>query len=120
MRVWIDMTASAHVLVFRPLIELMRERGDEVEITAREYAQTLQLLELHGLSAEVIGRHLDVPVVSIPPEQAAGHFTWLGGFIGLDAPASSALTRELLGWQPTQPGLLDDLDKGHYFDKPSA
>jgi predicted glycosyltransferase len=57
MRVWIDMTASAHVLVFRPLIELMRERGDEVEITAREYAQTLQLLELHGLSAEVIGRH---------------------------------------------------------------
>jgi predicted glycosyltransferase len=57
MRVWIDMTASAHVLVFRPLIELLRERGDEVEITARDYAQTLQLLELHGLSAEVIGRH---------------------------------------------------------------
>ena len=57
MRVWIDMTASAHVLVFRPLIELMRGRGDEVEITARDYAQTLQLLELHGLSAEVIGRH---------------------------------------------------------------
>jgi uncharacterized protein len=51
------MTASAHVLVFRPLIEIMRARGDEVEITAREYAQTLQLLELHGLEAEVIGRH---------------------------------------------------------------
>ena len=51
------MTASAHVLVFRPLIELLRERGDEVEITAREYAQTLQLLELHGLEAEVIGKH---------------------------------------------------------------
>src|SRR5258706_6692523 len=51
------MTASAHVLGFRPLIEIMRGRGDEVEITAREYAQTLQLLELHGLSAEVIGRH---------------------------------------------------------------
>jgi predicted glycosyltransferase len=57
MRVWIDMTASAHVLVFRPLIEIMRGRGDEVEITARHYAQTLELLELHGLSAEVIGRH---------------------------------------------------------------
>ncbi len=70
--------------------------------------------------AEVIGRHLDVPVVSIPPEQAAGHFTWLGGFIGLDAPASSTLTRELLGWQPAQPGLLDDLDKGHYFVTPAA
>src|SRR5688572_10520450 len=51
------MTASAHVLVFRPLIELMRARGDEVEITARDYAQTLQLLELHGLHADVIGKH---------------------------------------------------------------
>jgi uncharacterized protein len=57
MRVWIDMTASAHVLVFRPLIELMRKRGDQVEVSAREYAQTLQLLELHGIEAEVIGRH---------------------------------------------------------------
>jgi nucleoside-diphosphate-sugar epimerase len=70
--------------------------------------------------AEVIGRHLDVPLVSVPAEQAAGHFTWLGGFIGLDAPASSALTRELLGWQPTQPGLIEDLDKGHYFENPPA
>jgi uncharacterized protein len=51
------MTASAHVLVFRPLIRILRERGDAVEITAREYAQTLQLLELHGLDAEVIGKH---------------------------------------------------------------
>ena len=51
------MTASAHVLVFRPLIGLLRDRGDEVEITARDYAQTLQLLELHGLEATVIGRH---------------------------------------------------------------
>jgi predicted glycosyltransferase len=57
-RVWIDMTASAHVLVFRPLIERLRARGDDVEITAREYAQTLQLLDLHGLEADaVIGRH---------------------------------------------------------------
>jgi uncharacterized protein len=56
-KVWIDMTASAHVLVFRPLIAILRRRGDDVEITAREYAQTLQLLELHGLEADVIGRH---------------------------------------------------------------
>ncbi|GIH67050.1 SDR family oxidoreductase [Microbispora siamensis] len=65
--------------------------------------------------AEVIGRHLDLPVVSIPHEEAGEHFSWLGGMIGADAPASSALTRELLGWQPVQPGLIDDLDKGHYF-----
>jgi predicted glycosyltransferase len=52
------MTASAHVLVFRPLIEILRRRGDEVEITARDYSQTLELLELHGLQADaVIGRH---------------------------------------------------------------
>jgi uncharacterized protein len=51
------MTASAHVLVFRPLIALLRERGADVEITARDYAQTLQLLELHQLEADVIGRH---------------------------------------------------------------
>jgi predicted glycosyltransferase len=51
------MTASAHVLVFRPLIQLLHERGDDVEITARDYAQTLQLIELHGLEATVIGHH---------------------------------------------------------------
>jgi nucleoside-diphosphate-sugar epimerase len=65
--------------------------------------------------AEVIGRHLDVPVVSVSVEDAGEHFTWLGGFLGLDAPASSALTRELLGWEPTHPGLIADLDQGHYF-----
>src|SRR5438093_2421164 len=57
MRVWIDMTASAHVLVFRPLIRILRERGAEVEVTARDYAQTLELLALHGIEATVIGRH---------------------------------------------------------------
>jgi predicted glycosyltransferase len=51
------MTASAHVLVFRPLIDILRGRGDEVEISSREYAQTQQLLELHGLESEVIGHH---------------------------------------------------------------
>ena len=52
MRVWIDMTARAHVLVFRPLIALLRERGAEIEITAREYAQTLELLERHGIDPQ--------------------------------------------------------------------
>jgi nucleoside-diphosphate-sugar epimerase len=70
--------------------------------------------------AEVIGRHLGLPVASVSPDDAAGHFSWLAGFLGIDGPASSAHTRELLGWQPTQPGLIDDLDKGHYFATPSA
>jgi predicted glycosyltransferase len=56
-KVWIDMTAPAHVLVFRPLIALLRDRGDEVEITARDFAQTGDLLKLHGLEAELLGRH---------------------------------------------------------------
>jgi nucleoside-diphosphate-sugar epimerase len=65
--------------------------------------------------AEIIGRHLDVPVTSIAAEDTAEHFTWLAHFIAMDSPASSAFTRELLGWEPTQPGLLEDLDQGHYF-----
>ncbi|MGO9760412.1 MAG: SDR family oxidoreductase [Solirubrobacteraceae bacterium] len=70
--------------------------------------------------AEVIARHLNLPLVSVAPEDAGEHFTWLGGFLGLDAPASSAWTREQMGWQPTHPGLIDDLDQGHYFENPSA
>ena len=57
MKVWVDISAPAHVLVFRPLIALLRERGDEIEVTTRDYAQTLELLAQHGLDAEVIGRH---------------------------------------------------------------
>jgi uncharacterized protein len=56
-KVWIDITAPAHVLVFRPLVRLLRERGHEVEITAREFGQTVDLLRLHGLEAEILGRH---------------------------------------------------------------
>ncbi|MGI8332700.1 SDR family oxidoreductase [Actinomadura scrupuli] len=70
--------------------------------------------------AEVIGRHLGLPVAAVPPEDAGEHFGWLAGYLGMDSPASSALTRELLGWHPTHPGLIDDLDKGHYFHDPSA
>lgn len=66
--------------------------------------------------AEVIGRHLDLPVVSIPAAQAPEHFGFLGAFIGADSPASSALTRAQFRWQPAQPGLIDDLEQGHYFE----
>lgn len=70
--------------------------------------------------AEVIGRHLGIPVAAISSESAGEHFSWLAGFLAADSPASSTLTRELLGWQPTHPGLIDDLDKGHYFHSSSA
>ena len=57
MRVWVDLTNSPHVLVLRPVIERLRARGDEVEVTARDFAQTVDLAEQHGLGATVIGRH---------------------------------------------------------------
>jgi nucleoside-diphosphate-sugar epimerase len=65
--------------------------------------------------AGVIGRHLDIPVTALSPEDAGEHFGWLGGFLGVDTPASSVITQELMKWTPTQPGLIEDLDKGHYF-----
>lgn len=65
--------------------------------------------------AEVIGAHLDVPVESIAAEDASAHFGFVGFIFGLDMPASSALTRGRLGWEPTRPGLLEDLAAGHYF-----
>lgn len=70
--------------------------------------------------AEFIGRHLQVPVASVPPEDAGEHFGWLAMVLAADQPASGALTGELTGWQPTQAGLLDDLDEGHYFRTPTA
>ncbi|HEV2981961.1 MAG TPA: SDR family oxidoreductase [Solirubrobacteraceae bacterium] len=68
-----------------------------------------------GEIAEVIGRHLGVPVESISPEGAFEHFGFLGALLGLDSPASSVLTRESFAWWPEQPGLIEDLDQGHYF-----
>jgi nucleoside-diphosphate-sugar epimerase len=66
--------------------------------------------------AEVIGRHLNVPVLSKSREEAADHFGWLAHFFGIDAPASSAQTRERLGWRPVQPRLIADLNAEHYFE----
>jgi uncharacterized protein len=57
MRIWIDMTAPAHPLVFRPIIARLREAGHEVEVTARDYAQTLELLDRLGIEHHSVGRH---------------------------------------------------------------
>jgi nucleoside-diphosphate-sugar epimerase len=66
--------------------------------------------------AEAIGRNLGVPAASIALEDAAGHFGFLGAFVTADNPTSSTLTRQRLGWEPTRPGLIADLDEGHYFN----
>lgn len=78
---------------------------------------------LHGIAevgvpsraiAEAIGRSLGLPVAPVPAERAAEHWGWLGPIFSADAPASGDLTRELLGWQPTCPGLVEDIEAGRY------
>jgi nucleoside-diphosphate-sugar epimerase len=65
--------------------------------------------------AEIFAAQLEVPAVSVRPEQAGDYVGFLGGFWGFDGPASAQLTRELLGWEPARPGLIADLKEGHYF-----
>jgi NAD(P)-dependent dehydrogenase (short-subunit alcohol dehydrogenase family) len=65
--------------------------------------------------AEAIGRHLDLPVASLPAEKASEHFGFLGMFFGLDAPATAKLTRAELGWTPREPGLLAGLATDAYY-----
>ena len=67
--------------------------------------------------ADVIGRHLNVPVVSKSLQEAAQHFGWLLHFFGIDCPASSAQTQKQLGWRPTHARLIPDLDGEHYFEQ---
>jgi len=68
-----------------------------------------------GEIAQIIGKHLNVPVVSKTTEEAAGHFGWFAGFAAVDCPASSTRTREQLGWHPGHTALIPDLEAGHYF-----
>jgi nucleoside-diphosphate-sugar epimerase len=106
---------AAHVLdvarLYRLAIE-KREAGSRYHAVAEEGISMRQI-------AEAIGRGMRVPVISISPEQAQDHFGWLALFAGFDMPASSAQTRQRLGWSPTGPGLIADLGKMRYFE-PSA
>jgi nucleoside-diphosphate-sugar epimerase len=67
--------------------------------------------------AQAIGNNLGVPAVSIAPDEIGEYFEFLAFFVTLDNPASSALTQQLLDWHPTQLGLIDDLNQGHYFQR---
>jgi nucleoside-diphosphate-sugar epimerase len=129
------------------LIKLAREQGHAVYVgdganrwpavhrldAARLYRLALEKgtagARFHGVAdegipiraiAEVIGRRLNVPVVSKTPAEAVALLGFIGHVLGQDAPASNALTRQRLGWQPTHPGLLEDLEQGRYFDAPAA
>jgi nucleoside-diphosphate-sugar epimerase len=70
--------------------------------------------------AEAIGRLVDVPTRAITPDDAPAHFGFLAALLALDSPASSALTRELVQWQPTHQGLIEDLNEGHYYRRAAA
>ncbi len=70
--------------------------------------------------AEVIGRHLNVPVIAKSREEAAEHFGWMAHFVAIDCPTSAAQTSRQLGWRPTHPGLIADLDAEHYFEQALA
>jgi nucleoside-diphosphate-sugar epimerase len=125
-----------------PVVQLSREKGVSAYIgdglnrwpavhrldAARLYKLALEKHEAgsryhavaeEGVSmreiAEVIGRGLKVPVVSLSPEEAPAHFGWLAMFAGFDMPASSAQTQQRLGWHPTGPGLIADLEQMRYF-----
>ena len=67
------------------------------------------------LIAEIIGRRLGLPVVSVSSEEVPAYFGGLSRFVSVDIPASSALTQQLVGWRPVHPGLIADLEQGHYF-----
>lgn len=124
------------------LVALAREKGVSAYIGSgqnhwaavhrRDAARVYRLALEHGVQAgpfhavqdqgiclreiaEAIGRGLGVPVVSVSQQEAAAHFGWFATFAGIDVVASSTRTRELLGWQPTECTLLDDLAQGHYF-----
>jgi nucleoside-diphosphate-sugar epimerase len=87
---------------------------DKRQAGSRYHAVAEEGISLRDI-AEVIGRGLKVPVRKLSAEEAPAHFGWLGMFAGLDLPASSALTRQRLGWHPTGPGLIADLEEMRYF-----
>ena len=108
---------AVHRLDAATLYRLALERGTAGSAYHAVDEQSIAFRDI----AEVIGKRLNVPVVAKSPEEAVDHFGWLARFAQLDCPASSKLTRERLGWQPKQPGLLLDLEQStRYFEAPAA
>ncbi len=103
---------AVHLIDTARLYRLALEKGDA---NARYNAIGEEGVPFREI-AEVIGRGLKVPVIAKPLEEASEHFGWLGFFMGVDAPASSAQTQERLGWHPTQVGMIDDLEHAKAFE----
>ena len=103
--------AAAHRADVAPVYRLALEKG---AAGARYHAVGDEGVRLRDI-AEIIGRQLNVPVVSIPPEKAPEHFGFMALFASGDAPSSSALTQQRLGWKPTNIGLIADISRPGYF-----
>jgi nucleoside-diphosphate-sugar epimerase len=98
---------AAHVLDVARLYRVVLEKRGA---GARYHAVAEEGVPLRDI-AEVIGRRLKVPVLSMSPEESTAHFGWLGEFVGRDTPASSAQTQDRLAWHPTGPSLITDLEQ---------
>jgi len=104
---------AVHRLDVAPLYRLALEKGTA---GGRYHAVGEEGVSLRNI-AEAIGRGLKIPVVSVAPQEAAAHFGWLAFLIGMDLPASSALTQQRLGWKPTQKtGMIEDLNHASAFE----
>jgi nucleoside-diphosphate-sugar epimerase len=103
---WPAVPRLAAAQVYRLALE-KHEAGSRYNAVAEEGVSVREI-------AEAVGRGLKMPVVSLSPEEAQAHFGWLAAFIGYDMPASSALTQQRLGWRPTGPGLIADLERMQY------
>ncbi|MGW7423144.1 SDR family oxidoreductase [Streptomyces sp. NPDC054813] len=103
--------SGVHTLDLARLYRLALEKapaGAELHAVADEGVTVREI-------AEVIGGRLGVPVERVPEERVAGHFGFFGALISMDVPVNGARTRESLGWEPVEVGLIGDLEEGHYF-----
>lgn len=107
---------AVHVMDAAHLFRLALENAPAASVLHAVADEGVPLRDI----AEVVGGRLNIPVISVSSDDAPAHFAWLAGFLGMDGPASSAQTRELLKWRPTHPALIEDLAHGHYFDRPAA